>query len=52
MIIYLYIAYILLLNLEKELKISQMTNFILPNWKSLQMTILNLMKMAESSSKG
>ena len=29
-----------------------MTNFRLPNRKSLQTTILNLMKMAESSLKG
>ena len=38
--------------IAKKLTLSQTTNFRLPKWKSLQTTILNLMKMAESSSQG
>ena len=36
----------------KELTLSQTTNFRFPNRRSLQMTILNLMKMVESFLKG
>ena len=36
---------------NSKLTLSQTTNYGLPNWKSLQKTILNLMKKAESSPK-